>query len=121
MADDLRKLMQPWMRPGTESYRQTCWQPPADIYRMTDGWLVKFDLAGVRPEEIELEVRGCHLTIRGSRHDWMIHETQNAYSMEIAYNRFERSLRLPCEADLAEVTSEYRDGMLLIRLKLERQ
>jgi HSP20 family protein len=36
--------------------------------------------------------------------------------LEIAYSRFEREIELPAELDPAHVSTEYRDGMLLIRL-----
>jgi HSP20 family molecular chaperone IbpA len=36
--------------------------------------------------------------------------------MEIAYNRFERTLELPCDLELARITVEGRDGMLLLRV-----
>ncbi len=36
--------------------------------------------------------------------------------MEISYNRFERTLELPCEMDTMTVATQYRDGMLLVRL-----
>ena len=38
------------------------------------------------------------------------------YQMEIAYAPFERSLTLPCDLERANVTSEYRDGMSLVRI-----
>ena len=41
------------------SPRKEAWQPRADVYRMPGGWLVKLELAGVRPEEIRLTVRGA--------------------------------------------------------------
>lgn len=122
MADDIRlkrRRLYWWSRDALESYQQVPWQPPADIYRTAGGWLVKFDLAGVHPEDVELEVEGCRLTIRGQRSDWMCHETQHAYSMEISYNRFERVLQLPCDAQKASVASEYCDGMLVVRLEME--
>ena len=33
---------------------EACWRPAADIYRTRTGWLIKYDLAGVRPEDIEI-------------------------------------------------------------------
>lgn len=95
------------------------WQPSADIYQTADGWLVKFDLAGVRPDEIELNVSDRRLHIRGVRRDWTIGECQHSYSMEISYNRFERTLEFPCNIQHAETRTEYRDGMLLVRLVCE--
>jgi HSP20 family molecular chaperone IbpA len=56
------------------------------------------------------------LILRGERYDWSIDEVRHSYSLEIAYNRFERTLRLPCEIDPHEIKTEYRDGMLLIRI-----
>jgi HSP20 family protein len=95
------------------------WQPPADVYRIAHGWLVKVDLAGVRAEDVELQVRGRSLTIRGARRDWSIAECQHSYSMEISYSRFERSIDLPVDVEGARLSTDYRDGMLLVRLLTE--
>lgn len=97
-------------------YSETVWQPPVDIYRSTRGWLIKCDLAGVRREEVSVRVAGRRLTITGNRRDLTISEGHRAYSLEIAYNRFERVLELPTDFAGADVNVEYRDGMLLITL-----
>jgi HSP20 family molecular chaperone IbpA len=39
--------------------------------------------------------------------------------MEIAYSDFERSLELPCDLGRADITTEYRDGILLVRIATE--
>jgi len=36
--------------------------------------------------------------------------------MEISYSRFERTIELPCDVDHFRILTEYRDGMLLLRL-----
>jgi HSP20 family protein len=33
------------------------WNPAADVYRSSEGWIVKVDLAGVCMEELEIEIR----------------------------------------------------------------
>ncbi len=35
------------------------WHPAADIYRAPCGWLLKFDLAGVNPEDVAIAVQGA--------------------------------------------------------------
>jgi HSP20 family molecular chaperone IbpA len=40
--------------------------------------------------------------------------------MEIAYNRFERTIELPCDVESARWTMDYRDGILLVRLESVR-
>jgi HSP20 family protein len=116
MPKDLERLRSTILLLEPASVAEAGWQPAADIYRLPSGWLVKFDLAGIRPDEVELTVRGCRLTVRGVRRDWTITECRHAYSMEIAYNRFQRTIELPCEAERTRVSTEYRDGMLLVRL-----
>ena len=95
---------------------EVSWRPSADIYRTREGWLVKFDLAGVRPDDIQISVRGSRLTISGLRRDWKLEEGCSHYSMEISYNRFERTLELPCDLEGASVQLEAREGILLVRL-----
>jgi HSP20 family protein len=93
------------------------WRPPADVYRTQEGWLIKFDLAGVDPREVQLVVDGPRLTISGVRRDALVQEGLASYSLEISYNRFERTLELPFDAEQAPARTEYRDGMLLIWLQ----
>lgn len=114
MNNQARRWMQTFFDAVTEPYGDTCWCPHADIYRGTSAWLVKFDLAGVRPEDLSVSVENGLLVVRGMRRDAVCLEGQQAYSMEISYNRFERSLQLPFDLASAEMRSEYRDGMLSI-------
>jgi HSP20 family protein len=92
------------------------WQPAVDVYRHGAGWLVKCDLAGVRPQDVCITAGGRRLTIAGARRDCSLVESAEVYSMEITYDRFERTIELPCEVEKAEVHTDYQDGMLLIRL-----
>ena len=94
------------------------WQPLLDIYELQDGWLLKADLAGVRPDEVTVSVRGRIVTLRGSRRDSLVEEGCCHYRMEISYSSFERSVELPADpgAD-ARVQTDYRDGMLLVRIR----
>jgi HSP20 family protein len=101
---------------GGKGATQAGWQPPADVYEDCRGWLIKFELAGVRPADIQLEVQGRRLTVRGVRHDWNLAADRHFHRLEISYDRFERSIELPCNLDSHHVATEYRDGMLLVRL-----
>ena len=93
------------------------WQPLLDIYELRDGWLLKADLAGVRPNEVTVTLSGRRVTIRGFRRDWSVEEGCSHYRMEIAYSRFERTIELPNDPEPATVQTEFREGMLLIRIR----
>jgi HSP20 family protein len=118
MATPLRFFQVAFPAPS-ETMRPAVWQPSADIYRTPTGWLVKFDLAGVRPEDVEVEVRGSILTVRGCRRDWAVEQDAHCYQMEISYSCFERALTLPANLERARVSAEHRYGMLLVRIHQE--
>ena len=121
MAKDLIRLTHTLFLPAAGACQDTRWCPAVDVYRNRHGWLVKFDLAGVRPEDIDLEVSGHRMTVRGVRRDCTSHEGCSYYRLEIAYSHFERSLELPCDLERADITTEYRDGMLLVHIPTEDQ
>src|SRR5262245_31042883 len=121
MPRDLIHLMHALFLPAARRLEQVPWSPPVDVYQTRTGWLVKFDLAGVRTEDIRLAARGRRLRLEGCRRDTCVAEGHCHYHMEIAYNCFERSLELPCDLDQAHITTEYRDGMLLVRIRTEEE
>ncbi len=102
-----------------ESSTGAGWQPPVDVYRTSSGWVIKFDLAGVRPEDVSVNLRGSRITVRGIRRDWVVEKDWQHYSMEISYSRFERTIELPSDLHRTRVTTECRSGMLLIRITSE--
>lgn len=116
MASPFGPMAHPFSLPGGPS---SSWQPPADVYRTREGWLIKFELAGVRPDEVRLSVQGCRLILSGQRRDIRIEQTQYSHSLEISYNRFERSIELPCDLEPLQIVTDYRDGMLIVRLVLQ--
>jgi HSP20 family protein len=118
MTRDLIHLMRALFWPAGE-LRETLWRPAADIYRTRQGWLVKLDLAGVRPEDMGVEVHDNCLTVRGLRRDCTREEGCSYYRLEIAYSHFERRIELPCKLESAALATEYRDGMLLIHIRTE--
>jgi HSP20 family protein len=98
---------------------EALWQPRADIYHTHDGWLVKLELAGVRPEDITIWAHGSRLTIDGIRRDRLIKEGWSCYAMEISYSRFERCITLPCDLEAARIAVRCHDGMLLVHVTAE--
>jgi HSP20 family protein len=92
------------------------WQPRADIYRTPTGWLVKLELAGVQPQDVEVFLKSGRLIVQGTRRDECIATAGRCYHMEIAYSRFERVLELPEVCEPAELHLTYQHGMLLVEV-----
>lgn len=118
MARDAFRFL-PLFLPAAQSSRQMNWQPSVDVYRTRDGWLVKFDLAGVRPQDVNLTVSANRLTVSGVRRDCTQEEGCSQYRMEISYSRFERTIEIPGDLPSARLCTEHRDGMLIVRIAWE--
>ena len=118
MARSIERYLR--LLPKTQGVRYTerVWYPPADVYRTRDGgWVVKVELAGVRPDEIEIAAEGEVLRVAGSRRDTSCTESVLCHQLEIVYSHFEKSVRFPCRVEGAEVETLYEDGLLIIRLR----
>jgi HSP20 family protein len=117
MARDVVRLVSLFFTAGAE--QAIDWRPATDVYRTPEGWLVKVELAGVRPEDVQLTARGRALRISGRRRDFCLDPGCRQLHMEIAYSRFERQVELPGDLQRAQFHTEFRDGMLLIRIQRE--
>ena len=97
------------------------WCPAADVYRSSDGWIVKVDLAGVKPTDVDVIIDGDLLRISGSRRDGTCGEGISHYQLEITYSRFEKMIRFPRSIEHASIERDYRDGLLILRLREEQE
>jgi HSP20 family protein len=84
--------------------------------RITDTeYTVRAELPGLDPEkDIQLTVAHGVLTIHVERTE----ETQPRHRTEFRYGVFERSVRLPANADETTVKADYRDGILEVTATL---
>lgn len=96
--------------------RSCFWSPRADVYRTPTGWLLKFDLAGVDPEDVTVAADRSQIQVKGVRRDHFVEKGFRHHSMEISYSQFERTLRLPEDCEISSIRTEYREGMLLVIL-----
>jgi HSP20 family protein len=118
MAESIERYlrMMPKAHRGMRCTRQM-WDPAADVYRTREGWIVKFELAGVAPDELTVEIEGDTLRVGGCRRDEVLTESVFYHQLEITYSRFERVIRFPCPIEGALVDRRYKDGLLILHLR----
>ena len=92
------------------------WCPAADVYRTGNGWIVKVDLAGIEPGDVQVTLDDRVLRLSGSRRDGICGEGISHYQLEITYSRFERILKIPCDLSRTEIRSECRDGWFILHV-----
>jgi HSP20 family protein len=93
------------------------WNPAADVYQSSDGWVVKIDLAGICSDELEVEIRDSTLRISGCRRDTHYREGFVYHQLEITYSRFEKTIQFPARIEGASLKRDYSDGFLIINLQ----
>ena len=119
MSHDSIRWMQVYAAATISLTNANVWQPSVDVYRTRDGWLIKYELAGVMPEDVSLTLDGRRLTLRGARRDCCLEKGFCQLRMEISYSHFERTIELPDSLERACLTSEFWHGMLLVRVERE--
>ena len=93
--------------------------PAADVTHSGDKWTVSMAIPGVDPKNVEINIVGRTLRVRGERPFQGYGEGVEAILSEISYGRFEREFTLPEEIDSEKVQATYRHGMLELTLPLK--
>ena len=93
---------------------EASWIPNTDVYATDNGLVIKVELAGMRSENLEINVEGSRLRISGTRPDGCRSATCNFIVMEINYGAFETVLELPPGYDLSRAKASYLNGFLRI-------
>lgn len=87
-----------------------------DVYQTNDDIIIKSTIAGVKPENLDVNINNDMVTIRGERQQDEEVPVDNYYYQECYWGPFSRSVILPVEivADKAEATM--KNGILTLKL-----
>ncbi len=100
----------------TYIYHRRIWNPPVNIYETAEKITIVAELAGVKDEDIHLEISGRTVKIAGKRAERSRVKNSRYHLAEITYGAFERTLSLAIPIDTDGVTAMYNDGMLEIHI-----
>jgi len=92
------------------------WAPPVDIYETDHDVVLKAELPGVDPKEVECRVEDGTLYLKGERKFEKEVNEENYHRMERAYGSFLRTFPIPGSVDAEKATAEYKNGVLILTL-----
>lgn len=104
--------------PGTWS-RPTAM--PIDAYRCGEQFVVHFDLPGVSPDAIELEVERNVLTVKAERRPPVTSDDVEMHLSERPLGVYSRQLFLGDTLDTAHIDAHYEAGVLTLRIPVAEQ
>ncbi len=98
---------------------------PLDVYQTEDEFVVKASIPGIKPDEIDISVRGDTLTIQGQTRSETEREDEGQVQYllrERRYSSFSRSVTLPASVDSSKASAEFENGILTLTLpKVEEE
>lgn len=92
------------------------WLPAVDILEKKDEIEITADLPGFRGDDVDVNVEGGVLTIRGERRFEDASEGETYHRVERTYGLFERTFTLPNTIDPEKVEARFKDGVMHVRL-----
>ncbi|HXT46578.1 MAG TPA: Hsp20/alpha crystallin family protein [Pseudonocardiaceae bacterium] len=93
---------------------------PMDAYRDGEQLIMKFDLPGIEPDSMELNVENNVLTIKAHRPRQQIEDSQWVVS-ERLHGTFSAQLHLSNQLDLDNIRANYDQGVLTISVPVAKE
>jgi len=90
--------------------------PPVDIYEDEGNIVVKAEVPGIDPKDIDVRVENNTLTIRGERKLEKEEKEENFHRVERRYGSFYRAFTLPNTVEGDQCQANYDNGVLEVRL-----
>lgn len=103
------------MSAGT-SMPMVTWVPSVEVTTRGDDLVIATDLPGVKPEDVQVEVEGNNLIIRGESRAERENKDEGYWYSERSYGAFYRSIPLPPGVSANNVRAEFKNGALEVTL-----
>lgn len=82
---------------------------------------VRAEVPGIDPKDVEVDLVGNVLTIKGKREEKFEEKKRHFLRREMTYGSFERSMELPEGVKADQIKAAYRDGVLELTMPLPKE
>jgi HSP20 family protein len=94
--------------------------PRLESFVEGDKLMIRADLPGIDPKDVDVTVNGSVLTLRGKRERTHEDKGRNYLHREVFYGSFERSLTLPDGVKAEDVKASYKNGVLELTMPVPK-
>ena len=101
---------------GQEQQQVTGWAPAIDVVQRDEDLVVRAEIPGARPEDVDITVQDGVLTISGKLEEEREEERQGYLVRERRSGTFRRSLQLPQDVDEDQINARFENGILEITI-----
>lgn len=116
--DDLFRRFFPGDNEETHHSSMTSWLPTMEAFEGDGQYVIRADVPGVDPNEVEVTIMNDTLTLKGERKRSNEVKEKDYHYSETVYGRFERRLALPKGVDADKIAAKFENGVLEISVPL---
>ena len=96
----------------------TAWVPATDIFARDGDLVMRIEVAGLSPEDVEITFSGGVLTVSGTRRTELGTGGEDSfYIRERFYGAFRRAITLPPNTDDGQIGAEFENGLVEITVQ----
>ena len=90
--------------------------PRSEASALEDYYEINVELPGVKAEDVDITTQDNNLLVRGEKRSERTETGQSFYFSEREYGTFQRTFRLPPDADGNKIDAQFSDGVLRLRI-----
>jgi HSP20 family protein len=117
-VENLSKRMRKFMDEFPEgiSFEVGGFNPKLDLAEDENNIIINVELPGILKENVKLSVQDNILTIKGEKKKNIEDEKVNYFRSERVFGAFSRSIELPVDVDVDNISAKFENGVLFILL-----
>lgn len=92
------------------------WLPSLDLSETKNEFVVKAELPGIDPKDIDISLTNDILTIKGEKKQEKEEKEENYHLIERSYGSFTRAIRIPGQVQSDKITASFKNGVLKVVL-----
>ena len=92
------------------------WAPDMDVSETKDAIVVKAEIPGLEPADIQVSLQENTLIIKGEKKREKEEKDERYHRIERSYGAFTRTVRLPVTVDGSKVDAKFKNGLLTVTL-----
>ncbi len=92
------------------------WMPRLDMTETKDNIVVKADIPGLEPKDLDVSLIGDTLTIKGEKKEEKEEKDEHRHLVERRYGAFSRMVRLPAAVAPDKIKASFKNGVLTVTL-----
>ncbi len=115
---EMERMMRNWESRLPRFFEDVELTPPVESYVKEGNLVVRADVPGLDPKDIEISVMHDTLTIKGERTREKEVKKEDYMRREVAYGAFVRSLTLPDGITADKVKASFKNGVVEVTIPL---